>query len=159
MPVQVFVLRAVPRRLMRSLVSFAGAGTLMAALVYRDGSFGHLLPLVMLVACWFIPFAFWAQIRKQGYDPLERMLATEAGLEAHYKAEGVRFVPWSGMRRLIQIAGYRYRAWTIITDDTPLHWFGELAEPDAFAILVADRTGLAWELESQLPANSVEPKV
>ena len=139
---------------MRSLVSFAGAGTLMAALVYRDGSFGHLLPCVMLLACWLIPVAFWAQIRRQGFDPLQRLVATDAGLEAHDKAEGVRFVPWSAMRRLLQIEGFRYRAWNITTEDAPLRWFGELVDPDAFAAVVAERTGLAWEHETASPSEA-----
>jgi hypothetical protein len=146
LPEQTFPLRAFPRRLARSLISFAGAGTFMAALVYQDGGFGRMLPLVMLVVCWLIPLAFWLQIRRQGFDPLSRFVATEAGLEAHYREGFARFVPWHGMRKLVQVEGFRHRAWRIETEEDPLRWFGELEDPEAFAQLVAERTGLAWDV-------------
>jgi hypothetical protein len=146
-PEQTFPLRPFPRRLARSLISFAVAGTVMAALVYEDGSFGKLLPLVMLMLCWAIPLAFWLQIRRQGFDPLTRIVATDAGLEAHFREGYARFIPWHGMRKLVQVEGFRHRAWRIETDELPLRWFGELEDPDGFARLAAERTGLAWEVQ------------
>jgi hypothetical protein len=145
---QIFSLRSVPLRLMRSLLLFAGAGSLMAGLVFQDGGYGRVIPTVMLLACWSIPLAFWVQIRRDGYDPLTKLVATDAGLEAHAREGGVRFIPWPGMQRLVQVEGFRQRFWSIETDETPLRWFGELVDPDGFAALVAERTGKAWELEA-----------
>ncbi|MDB5101548.1 MAG: hypothetical protein JWM80_5969 [Cyanobacteria bacterium RYN_339] len=148
MPEQTFPLRAFPRRLARSLASFAAAGTVMAGVVYQDGGFGHLLPLVMLGLCWLIPLAFWFQIRRNGFDPLARFVATEAGLEAHLREGGARFIPWAGIRKLVQVDGFRHRAWAIETDEAPLRWYGDLEDPDGFAALVAERTGLAWVVQA-----------
>jgi hypothetical protein len=147
LPEQTFHLRPFPKRLARSLTSFAVAGTVMAALVYQDGSFGRLLPLVMLALCWLIPLLFVVQIRRQGFDPLSSFVATDAGLEAHHREGGARFVPWQGMRKLVQVEGFRHRAFAIETDEDPLRWFGELEDPDGFARLVAERTGLEWITE------------
>jgi len=148
LPEQTFALRPFPRRLARSLISFAVAGTVMAALVFEDGGFGRTLPLVMLGLCWLIPAAFWLQIRRQGFDPLTRFVATEAGLEAHFREGYARFLPWHGMTRLVQVEGFRHRAWRIETEELPLRWYGELEDPDAFAALVAERSGQAWVTEA-----------
>ena len=69
-----------------------------------------------------------------------------AWLEAHYREGFARFVPWHGMRKLVQVEGFRHRAWRIETEEDPLRWFGELEDPEAFAQLVAERTGLAWDV-------------
>lgn len=148
---QAFFLRPIPRRLMRSLLSFAGAGTLMAAAVSTDAGTHRLVPALMLAACWGIPLLFWWQIRRQGFDPLERLVATDLGLEAHFRAESVRFIPWHGMRRLLRIEGFRHQARAIITDELPLRWFGELEAPETFEQLVVERTGLEWELAASVP--------
>ena len=148
-----FPLKRFPARLARSLCSFAAAGTAMAAVVWHDGSAGHWVPLFLLVGSLGVPLAFYWQIWRAGFDPLQRLVATPAGLEAHSRVEGVRFIPWQAMQRLVQIEGFRYRAWAIFADEPPLRWFGELDDPQRFADLVAERTGLQWEFRATPPEH------
>lgn len=145
---QAFPLRPIPQRLQRSLLSFAGAGTLMAGVVYQDGTWNRWIPLVLLVACWSIPGFFFVMLRRQGFDPLTRFVVSETGLEAHYRDERVRAVPWAGVTRLVQVDGFRQKAWAIQTADDAIRWFGEVEDADAFFPLVAERTGLTWETMS-----------
>ncbi|MFN3432589.1 MAG: hypothetical protein ACK46X_21910, partial [Candidatus Sericytochromatia bacterium] len=68
----VFPLRPFPRKLLRSLLTFAAAGSLMAFVVWSDGMGRPWLPAVILVGCWSIPVLFAVQIRRGGFDPLLR---------------------------------------------------------------------------------------
>lgn len=146
-----FPLNRFPKKLMRSLIKFAAVGTLMAGAVWWDGDFGPWIPLALLVFSWATPAIFAYQIHSQGFDPLTRLDATEAGLMAHYQDGNVRMVPWRSIQRLLQIEGFRHRSWAVITDHEPLRWFGELKSPEAFAEEAAARTGLAWEVVPAMP--------
>lgn len=147
-----FPLNRFPKQLMRKLVTFAGAGTLMAFVVWSDGEWGPWVPLAILVLSWATPLIFAYQIKTQGFDSLTRLDATEAGLVAHYDDGQARTVPWRSIRRLLRIEGFRHRAWAIVTDHEPLRWYGELTDPEGFAQEAAARTGLAWEVVSGMPS-------
>lgn len=146
-----FPLHRFPRKLMRSLVTFAGAGTLMAFVVWSDGEWNVAIPVMLLVLSWLTPAIFAFQIKTRGFDPLERLQATEASLVAHYRDGHVRTIPWPSIKRLLHIEGFRHRSWAIVTDEEPLRWYGELAAPEDFAQEAAARTGLAWEMVSSMP--------
>ena len=146
-----FALRPFPHRLVRTLLGFAGAGTVMALVVWSDGNGPRWLPLGMVIACWLIPALFAWQVKRQGFDPLVRLVATEKGLEAYDREGRCRFVAWDAVERLIEVEGFRHRSWAIVAGPETLRWFGELEEPEAFAGLAAERTGLSWEKQSQSP--------
>lgn len=151
-PPESYALRLYPRRLLRSLLAFAGAGTLMAGAVWSDGTGGPLLPAGMLAACWAIPLLFAWQIRRHGFDPLERLTLTDDGLLATYRDGQKRLLPWRGMTRLVAVDGYRNRSWAVLHADAPaLRWFGELEDEQGFADRLAARSGLAWEYANQPP--------
>lgn len=152
---RVFPLRPFPRKLLRSLLTFAGAGTLMAFVVWSDGMGGRWLPIGILAACWGIPALFAFQIWRGGYDPLLRFVTTEQGMEAHYRGGDSRFIPWGSITRLVLVEGFRNKAWAILSEQGTVRWFGELEEPDAFERLVAERTGHAWESEARFPSEAV----
>lgn len=152
---RVFRMRPFPRRLLRSLLMFAGAGTLMAYVVWSDGMGGAWLPLAILLSSWAIPASFAWQIRRNGFDPLERLTISDEGLEASYRDGQSRLVPWAAMQRLVQIEGFRYRAWAVVSLAGPLRWFGELEDADAFAAIVAERANLSWETTDKLPAEAI----
>jgi hypothetical protein len=148
---QVFPLRPFPRRLMRSLVTFAGAGTLMAFVVWSDGMGGPWLPIAILAACWLIPALFAFQIWRGGFDPLLRFVATDQGVEAHFRDGTSRFLPWDAITRLVTVEAFRNRAWAIASTQGAVRWFGELQDPEAFERLVAERTGKEWESHARYP--------
>lgn len=150
-----FKLRPFPRRLLRSLVGFAAAGTVMAAVVWSDGMGRPWLPLAIAVPCWLIPLAFAWQIHRQGFDPLCRLDADDRGLTAHYRDGQARFVAWGAITRLLQIEAFRYKAWAILGAERPIRWHGELEAPEAFQAMVSERTGLAWEYETKLPDEAL----
>lgn len=147
-----FALRLYPRRLLRSLITFAAAGTLMAAAVWSDGTGGLALPTLILAACWAIPAMFAWQIRRNGFDPLERLTFTDDGLLATYRDGNKRLLTWAGISRLVAVEAYRYRAWVVCHAHVPaVRWFGELEDEHAFTARLAERTGLSWERESKPP--------
>ena len=150
-----FPLRPFPRRVMRSLAMFALAGAVFAAVVWQDGMGRPWLPLVLLAASSLVPLLFALQIRATGFDPLERLVVTDEGLEAHFRDGTRRTVPWPAMRRLVQVEGFRYRAWAVTSLNGPLRWFGELEDPDGFAALVAERSRLSWEHLASMPEDGI----
>ena len=149
-----YKMRPFPRKLMRSLVTFAVAGTVMAAVVWSDGMGTPWLPLFILLACWLVPVYFAVQIRRHGFDPLLRFEASERGLEAHYREGPARFVPWTAMTQLVQVEAFRNRAWAIMAPGGALRWFGELEDPETFNALVAEKTGLNWDVQSRFPEET-----
>jgi hypothetical protein len=154
----VFPLRPFPRRLARSLLGFAAAGSFFAFVVWSDGTGGKGLPGAILLAAWGIPALFAWQVLRTGFDPLVRLVATEQGLEAYNRGGGCRFFAWKAMRQLVSIEGFRHRSWAIITEDSSLRWFGELEDPDGFARLVSERAGLEWESHTKLPPRPTPPE-
>ncbi|MFP5500961.1 MAG: hypothetical protein ACLGIN_00640 [Candidatus Sericytochromatia bacterium] len=146
-----FPLRPFPRRLIRSLVGFAAAGTIMALVVWSDGMGGPWLPLAIALPCWLIPMAFAWQVHRQGFDPLCRLVVDDRGLTAHSRDGQARFVSWPAVTRLVQAEAFRYKAWAVIGAEQPIRWHGELEDPDGFQAFMAERTGLAWEHASRLP--------
>lgn len=146
-----FPLRPFPHRLARSLLGFAGAGTVMAFVVWQDGMGRPWLPGLIALACWLIPVAFALQIRFQGFDPLSRLVADDRGLTAHYRDGEARFAAWGAITRLVQAEGFRYKAWAVVTEAHPIRWHGELADAEGFERLMRERTGLTWEWASKLP--------
>ena len=154
---QVFPLRTFPRRLLRSLVTFAAAGTLMAFVVWSDGMGGLWLPMVILAACWAIPLLFAYQIWRGGYDPLQRFVVTEQGIEAHYRDRESRFIAWDEVSRLVAVEAFRNRAWAIVAPLGGVRWFGELEDVDAFTRLVAEKTGKTWETHASYPEDVFKP--
>ncbi len=147
-----YPLRRFPRRLIRSLFAFAGAGSLMAAAVWSDGTGGPLLPALMAAASWAIPGIFAWQIRRSGFDPLERLTFTEDGLLATYRDGTKQLLVWTGITRLVQVDAFRYRAWAVCHAHVPaLRWFGELEDERGFADRLAARTGLVWEYATTPP--------
>lgn len=149
-----FSLRPFPRRLQRSLMGFALAGTFFAFLVWSDHTNAWQLALSILAAAWGIPALFAWQVHSTGFDPLTRLVATPSGLEAYFREGGCRFNAWNAMRRLVIVEGFRHQSWAILTQDGALRWFGELEDPDGFMRLVAERSGLEWERTDRLPAEA-----
>lgn len=147
----IYPLRAFPRRLLRSLLTFAAAGTLMAFVVWSDGMGGPWLPAALLAACWAVPAIFAFQIWRGGFDPLQRFVTTEQGVEGHFRDGRSLFLPWADVTRLVAVQAFRNRAWAIVAPQGALRWFGELADPDAFTRLVSERTGKEWESHTSYP--------
>jgi hypothetical protein len=154
---RVFSLRPFPRRLLRSLLTFAFAGTLMAFVVWSDGMGGPWLPAGILAACWAIPLLFAWQIRRGGFDPLLRIVTTEQGLEAHYRDGASLFLPWEAITRLVAVHAFRNQAWAIVAPQGAVRWFGEMEGREDFEQLVAARTGLAWEAHDKYPEDVFKP--
>ena len=149
-----FPLRPFPHRLRRSLVTFAFAGTVMAAVTLADSTVPRAVPALLLLAGWGIPAAFAWQVRRHGFDPLEALTLTEDGLLATYHDGHRRLLPWAGMARLVVVLAPRQRSWLVTHEDAPpLRWFGELEDEDGFAARLAERSRLAWEV---LPAEPAE---
>ena len=150
----VYPLRRYPRRLLRSLLAFAGAGTLMAGAVWSDGTGGPALPAFLLATAWAIPAIFAWQIRRHGFDPLAALAFTDDGLLATYHDGHRRLLPWRGMARLVAVEGHRNRSWAVLHEAAPaLRWFGEVEGEDGFAARLAERSGLAWELVGMAPED------
>jgi hypothetical protein len=149
----VFPLRPFPRKLLRSLLTFAAAGTLMAFVVWSDGMGRPWLPMAILLGCWSIPVVFAVQIRRGGFDPLLRFVATDQGVEAFFRDGGSHFLPWQSITRLVAVQAFRNRAWAIVAEQGAVRWFGELEQPEAFEALVAERSGKAWEHTDRYPED------
>lgn len=147
----VYPMRTFPRRLLRSLVTFAAAGSLMAFVVWSDGMGRPWLPAIILVSCWAIPALFAFQIWRSGFDPLVRFVTTEQGVEAHYRDGRSLFLPWGDVSRLIAVEAFRNKAWAIVAPQGAMRWFGELAEAQAFSHLLTEKTGKAWETHASYP--------
>lgn len=151
-PPDSYPLRPFPRRLARSLLTFAGAGTLMAAAVWSDGTGGPWLPALIAAACLALPAIFAWQIRRHGFDPLESLAITDDGLLATYRDGNKRLLVWAGITRLVEVEAFRNRGWVVCHAHVPaLHWFGELVDLEGFAERLAARTGLAWERRATPP--------
>lgn len=141
-----------PRKLIRSLVGFAAAGTIMALVVWSDGEWGVWAPGFIFVMSWLVPIIFTLQVLKRGFDPLERLVATDDRLTAHFRDGETRQVLWTSVTQLLQVEGFRYKAWAVVAETGTIRWFGELEQPDAFLKEATERTGLQWEFASELPA-------
>jgi hypothetical protein len=147
----IFRLRPFPKRLKRSLLSFAVVGTLLALMIASDGTGGPWLPYGVALTAWLIPLAFAWQIKKQGYDPLSAFETSEIGLTAHFHDGHNRFLAWESMNELLNLSGFRHRSWVIHSDEPPLRWFGELENPALFFTLVSEKTGKEWKIQPSVP--------
>lgn len=147
-----YPLRAFPRRLVRSLLGFAAAGTFMAFAVWSEGTGGPWLGPGMALACWGIPAAFAWRIRRQGFDPLARIELTDDGVLAVARDGSRRLLTWAGIDRLVQVDGFRNRSWMIGHAHVPaLRWYGEVEDEAGLEAALAARTGLEWEFRASAP--------
>jgi hypothetical protein len=108
----------------------------------------------MLAAALAIPGLFAWQIRRRGYDPLDRLELTDDGLLAVQRDGSRRLLPWQGLSALVRVRAYRADAWAVCHERLPaVRWFGELEDEDRFVTRLAERTGLAWEDASAPPED------
>lgn len=155
---RLFPLRPFPRKLMRSMAFFAGAGTLMAWTVYSDGVGGWPLPLAILLGSWVLPAVFAAQIARNGFDPVEQLIEGPDGLEALYRDGTRRAIGWTEVAGLYRVEAFRYRAWVVMGHNgVTIRWFGEVEDLEVLMAQIAERSGKAWETVSRLDAAGGAP--